>query len=613
MRKLNGIAKRSIAIFGGATVLSLGVVIGSAVRVIAAKEESYQVPAGTYVFDNTYRCLETQTDGTINRSWNSEYMLEDGSGTYALGEKTVGCMPGGGNVEVFGGGYLLREDGTVATLPRYYSGQNEEASSFIKLDSNKFVICGDNIVSDDGTFSTEKFVYVVLDKAGNARIMNHLMNVKMVGEGSVGTSNLRFYLGEKTLDFAGNHLELDKVSGQIGEGGEVYDLFIRGGNGGNGGDGGAGGYGGMGGDGGAGGYGGMGGDGGNGGLGGAGGIGGNGGAGGMGGLGSTAGSISTAMMETLTEMYIRRVDTGSNTLDCTFNVYDPFNYLGTAQFVLKDPANNDTVLQGPMAVSPADSEITFDGLDAGRQYKIEMGYVDKDNKFQVKDRATVQTKPFECSVRITGIYENALQCSICLDPGIENLVRVSAFLTDEFGADGGTRFGELTWQQNGSLAAIESMMSADGYQAIFKMDDDTAAAGYRTAETVMVTVEIEQKPPGAAASVTKTVASLTTMKQAYGAASAASLSLDEPTAQELLDRIYSLEAELAAQKQQLRQSAQAAGGPGNSSGGETENVRQPGNPNDDSENKPEDGKEGETEKETESDKNPSTVTGTDAQ
>ena len=245
----------------------------------------------------------------VKRSWNSEYILENEMGQYALGDRTVGCAPENGWVEIFGGGYLMKEDGTVTTLPRHYRMEDVQESSFIKLDDNKFLICGESISSVDGSLTTETYVYIILDKAGNARVMNHLMNRKMLREGSIGTDNLLFNLGEKTLDFAGNRLELDEVKGMIGEGGEVYDLFIRGGNGGNGGDGGTGGTGGIGGDGGLGGYGGLGGDGGNGGLGGLGGDGGMGGAGGRGGLGSTAGSISQTLMETLTEMYIRRVET----------------------------------------------------------------------------------------------------------------------------------------------------------------------------------------------------------------------------------------------------------------------------------------------------------------
>ena len=84
MRKLNGIARRSIGAFGFVTLLSTGLVAGSAVKVIASQEEQYPMQNGNFIFDNTYTNLEVVHDGAVKRSWNSEYTLESGGRTYAL-------------------------------------------------------------------------------------------------------------------------------------------------------------------------------------------------------------------------------------------------------------------------------------------------------------------------------------------------------------------------------------------------------------------------------------------------------------------------------------------------------------------------------------------------
>ena len=232
MRKLNSFARRSIGIFGFTSLLSTSLVAGSAVKVIASQEEQYPVQDGTIIFDNTYTGMEVQHAGYVRKSWNSEYTLDSGGRTYALGEKTVGYSPTSNQVEVYGGGYLLNEDGTVNTLKRYYEADNLNHTSFIKLDDNKFLICGDSITTGDGNLETEKYVYVVMDKAGNARIMNHLINVKVLGDTTISTGNLTLDLNEQTLEFAGNYLDLEWVKNYMGSGGEVYDLFVRGGNGG---------------------------------------------------------------------------------------------------------------------------------------------------------------------------------------------------------------------------------------------------------------------------------------------------------------------------------------------------------------------------------------------
>ena len=130
MRKLNSFARRSIGIFGFTSLLSTSLVAGSAVKVIASQEEQYPVQDGTIIFDNTYTGMEVQHAGYVRKSWNSEYTLDSGGRTYALGEKTVGYSPTSNQVEVYGGGYLLNEDGTVNTLKRYYEADNLNHTSF---------------------------------------------------------------------------------------------------------------------------------------------------------------------------------------------------------------------------------------------------------------------------------------------------------------------------------------------------------------------------------------------------------------------------------------------------------------------------------------------------
>ena len=444
MRKLNGIARRSIGAFGAVTVLSVSMVFGSAAKVIAAKEESYPVSAGSILFDNMNTCLEVSADGFVTRSWNSEYMLENETGSYALGEKTVSYMPGENHMVIYGGGYYFGEDGKVTTMGRRYEVENLSENAFIKLDDKKFVICGDHITSDDGNLETEKYVYVTLDKAGNARLSNHQVNVKVLGEAAVNCGNLRLNLADKTLEFGGNLLTLDQVKGYIGAGGEVYDLFIRGGDGGAGGMGGVGGIGGTGGMGGIGGTGGMGGVGGTGGMGGVGGIGGIGGAGGAGGVGGiggigssggAGGSVTTEVMELLTNMYIRSAETTASTFTCRFRVYDPFNYMGGTEFLfwetsatnpsdlkMEDVVNLDDFTR--MSASPGDTEITFGDLKQGTEYNVSIGFIDNDGKYQERDRYKESTKVYKNSIRIIGTDNVSYRYIMHLDPEMQNVTQV---------------------------------------------------------------------------------------------------------------------------------------------------------------------------------------------
>ena len=494
MRKLNSFARRSIGIFGFTSLLSTSLVAGSAVKVIASQEEQYPVQDGTIIFDNTYTGMEVQHAGYVRKSWNSEYTLDSGGRTYALGEKTVGYSPTSNQVEVYGGGYLLNEDGTVNTLKRYYEADNLNHTSFIKLDDNKFLICGDSITTGDGNLETEKYVYVVMDKAGNARIMNHLINVKVLGDTTISTGNLTLDLNEQTLEFAGNYLDLEWVKNYMGSGGEVYDLFVRGGNGGRGGTGGSGGLGGSGGIGGIGGIGGTGGIGGSGGLGGAGGLGGSGGLGGAGGLGGRGGSggiggsgITEEMMELMTDMYIRRADASRNSITCHFSIYDPFNYMGSAEFILWKTSENitdlseweDSSVLTAMAASAGDNELTFYDLEPNEDYTISLGFINEDGKYQEKDRITASTKSFESSIEITTVRDDSYDYVLHLDPQMEKINTVTIQYNDATDKE--------TWT---SSQEFEIMMSEDGFEGTKSYG---SAAEMASLEKIQVTVNVTYK------------------------------------------------------------------------------------------------------------------------
>ena len=545
MRKLNSFARRSIGIFGFTSLLSTSLVAGSAVKVIASQEEQYPVQDGTIIFDNTYTGMEVQHAGYVRKSWNSEYTLDSGGRTYALGEKTVGYSPTSNQVEVYGGGYLLNEDGTVNTLKRYYEADNLNHTSFIKLDDNKFLICGDSITTGDGNLETEKYVYVVMDKAGNARIMNHLINVKVLGDTTISTGNLTLDLNEQTLEFAGNYLDLEWVKNYMGSGGEVYDLFVRGGNGGRGGTGGSGGLGGSGGIGGIGGIGGTGGIGGSGGLGGAGGLGGSGGLGGAGGLGGRGGSggiggsggtggaggaggiggaggpggtggagssggaggsgITEEMMELMTDMYIRRADASRNSITCHFSIYDPFNYMGSAEFILWKTSENitdlseweDSSVLTAMAASAGDNELTFYDLEPNEDYTISLGFINEDGKYQEKDRITASTKSFESSIEITTVRDDSYDYVLHLDPQMEKINTVTIQYNDATDKE--------TWT---SSQEFEIMMSEDGFEGTKSYG---SAAEMASLEKIQVTVNVTYK----GSSVPVTVAKVTVNNPFY--------------------------------------------------------------------------------------------------
>lgn len=485
MRKLNSLVTKSIIIFAALVFASTAMIVASAVKVIMDKDESYTLAAGDLIYDNTYTQLELEQNATVKRSYNSDYTLETGGKTYALGEKTVSYTSSDRAVEVYGGGYLMKNDGSVTTLGKYYQTENLNENSFIKMDDNIFVVCGPSIQTDDGTIKTKDYLFVVLDKAGNARLMNNEINVKVLGDSVVNAGALSLNLKDKTLNFGGNLLDLDTVSNYLSASGQLFEYTIRGGNGGIGGTGGTGGTGGNGG------VGGIGGVGGNGGKGGTGGSGGVGGTGGTGSAGQSSG-INDELMILLSDLYIRRADSTANTLTVDYSLYDPFNYLGTAQFYIwesdkytYDPIQTEDFSKlDSLTGSNAENQLTFHDLKPNTAYTIVSGYIDENGEFIEKDRISTSTTAYHCSVVITNVSSKGYDFTVYLDQQLD-LSEIAAVRMFFDGDTSDTNAETIT-----STSVIGVAMTENGYSSSNSYGKD---AEFAQQEILNVRVNIQMK------------------------------------------------------------------------------------------------------------------------
>ena len=296
MRVLSSKVKRLMLLFGVVALGCLGAVGACVGKVVATQSELYSVASGSAVFDNAYNHVDVSADASVSRSWDKLYTLSVNDSKTTLGKQTVIYEPSSGSVKIFGSGYRLYADGTVSMLDNFTKVDNLSETGFFKLSDRKYLITGSRIWDNVGLVDTSNYLFISLDDAGNARLINDTMNVVAVEEGmTLYSDGLEFVLSSQTATIGDHQIDLTSILGGIaglgegsssttGAGGEVYDITVRGGNGGNGGTGGTGGTGGIGGMGGTGGSGGTGGTGGTGGIGGIGGTGGTGVSGGTGGI-----------------------------------------------------------------------------------------------------------------------------------------------------------------------------------------------------------------------------------------------------------------------------------------------------------------------------------------
>ena len=422
-RKLSSKVKKSFGIFSGVVLAGMGGMGGAVVRAAGTVSDQYAMEIGSLVYDNAYSRINLEGNGEVHRELNGNWNLKvDGGEKYDLGKKTVAYEPQSGSLKVFGGGWQFKEDGTVVKLSNFEEIPLTE-SGFIKLSDRKYVLVGDDIHDASGKVTADGFLYIIADKAGNAHMMNDVMNVTSMDEMILNEGDFQYNIAEETLALGENVVDLQSVMSALNVvedpfnlGRKKYAYTIRGGNGGTGGIGGAGGQGGIGGYGGAGGSGGSGGSGGNGGDGGSGGDGGAGGAGGAGGNGgSINGSSQSQNITGRMGMYIKSIDKSSNKLVVHFRINDTFGNYGEIEVRVKPSSGSGKEII--KRVGPDDEEVTFDQLTAGKRYTVTIGYYDEeeDGEFRSMDVVRATTEDVSISFYITQVNSDDVCYSVQLD------------------------------------------------------------------------------------------------------------------------------------------------------------------------------------------------------
>ena len=403
--------KKSFGIFSGVVLAGMGGMGGAVVRAAGTVSDQYAMEIGSLVYDNAYSRINLEGNGEVHRELNGNWNLKvDGGEKYDLGKKTVAYEPQSGSLKVFGGGWQFKEDGTVVKLSNFEEIPLTE-SGFIKLSDRKYVLVGDDIHDASGKVTADGFLYIIADKAGNAHMMNDVMNVTSMDEMILNEGDFQYNIAEETLALGENVVDLQSVMSALNVvedpfnlGRKKYAYTIRGGNGGAGGKGGAGGIGGRGGTGGIGGDGGSGGDGG---AGGAGGAGGNG--------GSINGSNQSQNITGRMGMYIKSIDKSSNKLVVHFRINDTFGNYGEIEVRVKPSSGSGKEII--KRVGPDDEEVTFDQLTAGKRYTVTIGYYDEeeDGEFRSMDVVRATTEDVSISFYITQVNSDDVCYSVQLD------------------------------------------------------------------------------------------------------------------------------------------------------------------------------------------------------
>lgn len=365
---------------------------------VRSSDEDHVTYAGCKLYDEENMLIEVKEDSKLVKKWDGKYYMTDESGeTLCLGECPTIYNPEQANLSILGTCYRVYPDGTTQKYARGLEVSDLQEPALYKIKDRVYLLVGREISSYEGTFKSEGYMKLTLDKNGNALLQAEGLSSKTINPVILRNGELFMDVAAEILYSNGMEVNLRKVIGSTNEYEDAPVLYEitgiqrpemstanlpvpdienyyitagAGGKGGSGSQGGKGGLGGTGGIGGIGGIGGNGGSGGNGGNGGNGGHGGNGGNGGTGGQGGIGGDAGTNFDDTTYFVQMTGTAAQETSITVKYAVYDASNKVGKILLRLTDESGAST----DYLLNKYNTSHTVYSLNTNHTYKAELIY-----------------------------------------------------------------------------------------------------------------------------------------------------------------------------------------------------------------------------------------------
>ena len=149
----------------------------------------------------------------IKTKWKGEYYLTYDGKDYELGNTALAFNEETTEIKLYGRYYEISSGSEINITNNETTIKNSLLTKFYKLADRKYLIIDKEIKSADNLLSTTDFLLVELDKAGNATLTNHKVNLKTFSETQIITSNYTFDIATEILTYGSDKIDLKKIIG----------------------------------------------------------------------------------------------------------------------------------------------------------------------------------------------------------------------------------------------------------------------------------------------------------------------------------------------------------------------------------------------------------------
>ena len=179
-------------------LLIIGILILSVHNAKQNSFEQYKVSLNNVLYDEQFSFVSLKDDAILKKEWDDNYYLYTNENLkYSLGSETVFYDKSSRQISIYGTVYQIFSNGDVTEVDEKTVVSKLDEFQFFKLNDRKYLIIGEKITGTG--ISTIDYLIVSIDRAGNASLLNHSINIKTINP-------LNLYVGDRVFDVANEKL-----------------------------------------------------------------------------------------------------------------------------------------------------------------------------------------------------------------------------------------------------------------------------------------------------------------------------------------------------------------------------------------------------------------------
>lgn len=219
MRNLAAGNKMRFTMFTFIVIIILIMLIIAIVMALGYDKTEYQVLSSAFLYDSEYNHIELNNTATVTKKWTGKYYLkEDGTNKeYKLGDYGISYEKTRNSLDLYGTFYQVLANGDVNKLADFNTINSSFEDKFYKMGDRQYLIVARNIRDNTGSLSTSNYLIVIMDKLGNALLLNNEVNAKTIKEMTISTDDYKFDVANEILTFKDEQIHLKNLIGSTNE------------------------------------------------------------------------------------------------------------------------------------------------------------------------------------------------------------------------------------------------------------------------------------------------------------------------------------------------------------------------------------------------------------